>query len=112
MDRHTLIMPALSFGLVALLAACAPQPSATAVAPTPASFSAAGNARTTGSMPAMAGMNHSNMQGMDMNAMMSHCTDMRRQTRPGTAMSADMRQTMAQCDEMDRSMGMTAPRSR
>ena len=57
-------------------------------------------------------MDHSNMRGMDMNAMMSHCADMRRQMRPGAAVSADMRQMMAQRDEMDRSMGMTAPRTR
>lgn len=60
----------------------------------------------------MAGMDHSAMQGMDMNTMMAHCADLRQQARPGVAMSADMRQMVAQCDEMDRSMGMTAPRTR
>ncbi len=52
----------------------------------------------------------SQMQGMDMNAMMARCTQMRQQMRPGMAMPADMQKTMAQCDQMDRSMGMPPPR--
>ena len=59
----------------------------------------------------MQGMDHSGMQGMDMNTMAAHCAEMRKM-RPGMAMSADMRQMKGQCDEMDRSMAMPAPRSR
>lgn len=43
--------------------------------------------------------------GMDMQAMMTHCADMRRQARPGTAVAPDIRQMMAQCDQMDRMHG-------
>ncbi len=65
-------------------------------------------------MPGMSmqGVDHANMssmQGMDMNTMMAHCAQMRQQMRPGMAMSPDMQQMMTQCDQMDRSMGMTSP---
>jgi hypothetical protein len=44
------------------------------------------------------------MAGMDMQSMMKQCGEMRRQMKPGAAMSADMRKMMSQCDEMDKSM--------
>jgi hypothetical protein len=47
------------------------------------------------------------MSGMDMSSMMKQCTDMRKQMKPGGAMTADMQKMMSQCDEMDK--GMTAP---
>ena len=53
----------------------------------------------------MPGMNHAGMGGMDHQGMMAHCAQMRQQTRAGAAMSPDMRQMMAHCDEMDRGMG-------
>ena len=57
----------------------------------------------------MQGMDHSNMSGMnhagmDHNAMMAHCAEMRQTTRAGRTLPADMRQMIAQCNEMDRSM--------
>jgi len=101
-------------GMLAILpAACAPQPAGMA-SPAPAtSLSGPASAgQGAAPMPGMAGMDHSNMQGMDMNTMMTHCAQMRQGMRPGMAMSADMRQMTAQCDQMDASMGMPAPRSR
>lgn len=92
---------------VAILpAACAPQPAGMA-APAPAStLSGPANAAPTASpMPGMAGMDHPNMQGMDMNTMMAHCAQMRQQ--PGSRQTAQGRQMLEQCDQMDRSMGMT-----
>ncbi len=77
---------------------------------------AAAQQRQGGQMQNMPGMDHSQMQGtpqsqgMDMNAMMARCTQMRQQVRPGAAQSADAKQMLAQCDQMDRSMGMTPPR--
>ena len=58
-------------------------------------------------------MDHSNMpsmQGVDMNTMMTHCAQMRQQ--PGSEQTAQGRQMLNQCDQMDRSMGMTPPRRR
>jgi len=110
---YKLAMPAVVGMLVVLPVACAPQPAGMA-APAPAS-SLSGPANATPAaapMPSMAGMDHSNMQGMDMNTVMARCAQMRQGMRPGMAMSADMRQMTAQCDQMDRSMGMPAPRSR
>jgi len=46
-------------------------------------------------------------QGMDMNAFMARCAQLRQQ--PGTAQTAQARQVLDQCDQMDRSMGMTPP---
>jgi len=66
--------------------------------------------RQGGQTKTMPNMDQSQMQGMDMNAMMARCTQMRQQMRPGMAMPADMQKTMAQCDQMDRSMGMPPPR--
>jgi uncharacterized protein involved in copper resistance len=56
----------------------------------------------------MPGMDHSNMpsmQGMDMNAMMTQCAQTRQQSTSGQTASG--RQMLDQCDQMDRSMGMT-----
>jgi len=110
---YKLAVPAFVGMLAILPVACAPQPASMA-APAPASsLSGPANAAPAAApMPDMAGMDHSNMQGMDMNTMMAHCAQMRQGMRPGMAMSADMRQMMGQCDQMDRSMGMPAPRSR
>lgn len=101
-------------GLLAVLpAACAPQPAGMA-APAPAStLSGPANATPAAApMLDMAGMDHSNMQGTDLNTIMAHCAQMRQGMRPGMAISAEMRQMTAQCDQMDHSMGMPAPRSR
>lgn len=46
-------------------------------------------------------------QGMDMNAFMARCTQIRQQ--PGTGQTPQGRQMLDQCDQMDRSMGMTPP---
>lgn len=99
-------------------AACAPQSAGPATAPPTASMSSTPSP-TQAAMPAapgtggMTGMDHSRMPGMsqagmDHNAMMAHCAEMRQGMRPGMAMTADMRQSMAQCDQMDRSMGGSA----
>ena len=62
-------------------------------------------------MQNMPGMNQPGGGGMDMNAMMARCAQVRQQARPGAAVSAETQRTLAQCDQMDRSMGMTpAPR--
>lgn len=71
-------------------------------------------------MQGMLGMDHSGMQGMDhsgmnmgsmdMNAMMSHCAQMRQQ--PGASQTAQGKQMLDRCDQMDRSMGMTPPARR
>jgi uncharacterized protein involved in copper resistance len=119
-----LTLSAFIVALAILPAACAPQPTEMA-APAPAS-SLSGPASTApmaSPMPGMAGMDHSNMpgmrmqgmdhsnmpsmQGMDMNTMMSHCAQMRQQTTSGQ--TAQGRQMLDQCDQMDRSMGMTPP---
>ena len=47
------------------------------------------------------------MSGMDMPMMMKLCADMRKQMKPGAAMTPDMHKMMSECDEMDKSM--TAP---
>lgn len=49
------------------------------------------------------------MSSMDMQSMMAHCAQMRRQGHQG-AMSADMQRMMAQCDQMDRMHGAPARR--
>ncbi len=57
-------------------------------------------------MSGMSGMQGHDMQGMDMQAMMKQCADMRQQMAQGTHQNTpDMSQMMAHCDEMDRSMG-------
>lgn len=131
-------MPLFVGALAVLPVACAPQPTSMAAPAPAASLSGPANASqaatpmpgmtgpgmtgpgmtgpgmTGPSMagPGMAGMDHSNTQGMDMNTMMARCAQMRQQMRPGMAMSADMRQMMGQCDQMDRSTAMPAPRAR
>ena len=122
-------LPAFGLALAVLPAACAP-PSAGMAGPAPsASLSGPANA---GGAP-MAGMDHSammNMKGMehsgmnmpgmdmtkmdmknlDMGTMMSHCAQMRQQA--GAGQTAQGKQMLDQCDQMDRSMGMTPPARR
>ena len=107
---HKLAAPAFIGLLATLPVACAPQTAGVA-SPAPAS-SLNGPANAAPAAAPMPGMDHSAMQGMDMNTMMAHCAQMRQGMRPGMATSPDMRQMMAQCDQMDRSMGTPAPRSR
>ena len=101
---------AFAVTLMAALTACAPKSAGLATPPTAASLSTP--IRGGGANTAMPGMNHSTMAGMDMNAMMAHCAEMRQQIPQGAVAPADMRPMLAQCDEMDRSMGMPAPRRR
>lgn len=110
-NRFTTAM--LLGALATLPAACGPQPAGMA-APAPAvSLSGPANATPAATpMPGMAGMDHSNMQGMDMNTMMAHCAQMRQQARAGVTPAANMQQMMARCDQMDRSMGTPAARRR
>lgn len=83
-------------GALALLAACAQQPTQ----PAP---QAAAPSQGTG-MPGMSGT--SGMQGQDHAAMMAQCADMRRQMAQGTHQNMPgMAEMMRHCDEMDRSMG-------
>lgn len=118
-----LVIPTIVAALAILPAACAPQPTAMASPPPMTSLSGPANQGQSTTpmqgmsdmdhskmMPGMAGMDQSGMQGMDMNTMMAHCSQMRQQTRPGMAMSPDTRQALAQCDQMDRSMGMRPAR--
>lgn len=112
-------LPAFGLALAVLPAACAP-PSAGMAGPAPsASLSGpanAGGAPMAGmdhsAMMNMKGMDHSgmNMKNMDMNTMMSHCAQMRQQ--PGTGQTAQGKQMLDQCDQMDRSMGMAPPARR
>lgn len=44
------------------------------------------------------------MPGMDMQAMMKQCAQMRQQMRSGSQMSPDMQRMMTQCDQMDAQM--------
>lgn len=106
--------------LALLPAACAPETAGMAM-PAPAStLSGPGNpgqapaTRSAGGMAGMnhsgmAGMDHSGMAGMDMNAMMTHCAQMRQDRRAGQTVSPDMRQMAAECDRMERSMGTATP---
>ena len=48
-------------------------------------------------------------QGMTMNQFMARCVQIRAQVRPGALQSPQLRQTLDQCDQMDRSMGMEPP---
>ncbi len=70
-----------------------------------------GGASGMSGMPGMAGMSSQSsgedMKGMDMDAMMKQCSQMRAQMKPGEAMSPDMKKMMSDCDAMDRSI--TAP---
>ncbi len=47
--------------------------------------------------------------GMSMNEFMARCGQIRAQARPGAPQSPQLRQTLDQCDQMDRSMGVTPP---
>ena len=49
-------------------------------------------------------------QGMDMNQFMARCTQIRQQ--PSKSQTPQERQMLNQCDQMDRSMGMTPPTRR
>ena len=49
-------------------------------------------------------------QGMDMNQFMARCAQMRQQ--PAASQNPQGRQMLDQCDQMDRSMGMTPPARR
>ncbi len=94
--------PALLIVLGVGLVACAPQQPPPSAAAQPASAS-----------PAMPGHNMAGMQGMsaaDHQAMMTHCAQMRQSVRQGATLSPSMQQMMAQCDAMDRSMGMSPTR--
>ena len=51
------------------------------------------------------GMQGHNMSGMNMQQMAAHCAQMRQQVRQGGRPSPDVQRMMAQCDQMDRSMG-------
>lgn len=46
-------------------------------------------------------------QAMDMNQFMARCAQIRQQ--PGNSTTLQGRQMLDQCDQMDRSMGMTPP---
>lgn len=113
---------ACAASLATLTAACTPTSAGPATPPSTASLSSGAGgqvgASTAGTQSgAMQGMDHSRMQGMDHsnmsgmnhagmdhNAMMAHCAEMRQTTRAGRTLPADMRQMIAQCNEMDRSM--------
>ena len=99
-----------AFGLAAavLPGACAPSPAGMAGPPPATSLS--GPANPGPAAVPMAGMDHANMQNMDMSTMMAHCAQMRRQ--PGAGQTADGRQMLDRCDEMDLSMGLTPPTRR
>lgn len=114
------MFPAFIVAVAILPGACAPQQAGMASPAPAASLSGPANAaRPASPMPAMSGMDHSSMpgmdhssmpsmQGMDMNTMMTHCAQMRQQ--PSSGQTAQGRQMLNQCDQMDRSMGMTPPR--
>ena len=95
-----------------LMAACAPQTTGMATPAPTSSLSGPPNAGPVAGARGSGGMNHSTMAGMDMNAMMAHCAQMRQDVRPGQAASPDMRRMMSECDQMDRGMSMPMPRSR
>ena len=58
---------------------------------------------------AMAQQQGGQSQGMTMNQFMARCGQIRAQARPGAPQSPQLRQTLDQCDQMDRSMGVTPP---
>jgi hypothetical protein len=67
----------------------------------PAAFAQQGN------MPGMNMPGHTS-GGMDMQAMMNQCSQMRQQMKPGARMTADMQRMMTQCNEMDRQRGASS----
>lgn len=46
-----------------------------------------------------------NMRGMDMQTMMNRCAQLRRDAQHGAPMTADAKQMMMQCNQMDSQMG-------
>ena len=81
-------------------AACAPQQNSPAAA---SARSASGSQAPPGQ--GLSGMQGHSMGGMDHQAMMTHCAQMRQSVQQGAQLSSDMQQMMTQCDQMDRSMG-------
>jgi hypothetical protein len=65
---------------------------------TPAAFAQQGDMR---------GMNMQGQGtgGMDMQAMMNRCAQMRQQMQHGAKMTTDLQRLVAQCDQMDKEMG-------
>ncbi len=82
------------------VAACAPQQNS----PTAAS-ARSGSGSQVSPNQGMSGMQGHSMGGMDHQAMMTHCAQMRQSVQQGARLSSDMQQMMTQCDQMDRSMG-------
>jgi hypothetical protein len=117
MAHLNVVVPMLVAALSILPAACAPQPTGMAAPPSMTSLSGPANpgdgtspmqsmpSMDHSSMPGMTGMDRSGAQGMDMNTMMAHCSQMRQQMRDHMTVSLDMTRMMSQCDQMDRSMG-------
>lgn len=95
-----------------LMAACAPQTAGMATPAPASSLSGPPNAGPAPGSRGSAGMDHSAMAGMDMNAMMAHCAAMRQDVRSSQTTSPEMRQMKTECDQMDRSMNMPPARSR
>ena len=60
-------------------------------------------------MSGMGGMSMHDMAGMDMQAMMKQCAQMRQDVVQGKQLASDMQKMTAHCDQMDRSMTMEAP---
>ena len=110
----------LALLLAAGLAACSPQqqqsrPAAASGQSTAGTQGMQGQATPAG-MQGHAGHTMSggaqghSMAGMDHQSFMAHCAQMRQTVRQGGRLSPDMQQMMAQCDQMDRSMGPSRPR--
>ncbi|OYW66546.1 MAG: hypothetical protein B7Z40_11105 [Bosea sp. 12-68-7] len=93
------------------VAACAPQQS-TSGAASPSAPAASMQGHNMSGMQGhnMSGMQGHNMSGMDHQAMMAHCAQMRQQAQPGASAPAGMQQMMAQCSQMERSMGSSPTR--
>lgn len=99
----------LAVTFVGVLSACTPQSAGPVSAPTAASVSSpGGGSQMTVGSGQMSGMGHG---GMDMNAMMAHCEEMRQQAKTGS-IPPSMQQMMAQCAQMDHSMHMGASHTR
>lgn len=67
-----------------------------------------------GTMSAAVAQQQGNSQPhtMDMNQSMARCAQIRQQAQAGAPQSPQLRQMLDQCDQMDRSMGMTPPARR
>jgi hypothetical protein len=70
-----------------------------------APFASAQQSLDKSATPGAAGMH--DMSGLDMPTRMKQCADMRKNMKPGAAMTPDMQKMMSECAEMDKSM--TAP---